>query len=84
MKKLIIMGIVGSVFGFSTAVADDSMSACLEFADRNNVSPEPCACIAAAVANDPALKAEQIALVTLDDFVTASPELQSALDDCVD
>ena len=84
MKKLIVIGIVGSVFGFSTAVADDSMSACLEFAERNDVSSEPCACIVEAVANDPALKAEQIALVTLDDFVAASPELQSALDDCVD
>ncbi|WP_375203911.1 hypothetical protein [Hyphococcus sp.] len=68
----------------SAALAGDSQSACEEFAANNGVSAEPCACIAEAVAGDADLQAEQMALVTMEDYENSSDELHAALDPCVE
>jgi len=83
MKKFLIAGVAVAGLFAGSAIAGDSQTACEEFADRNGVSPEPCVCIAEAVADDPDLMAEQIALVTMEDWQNASAELHAALDPCI-
>ncbi|HRX37920.1 MAG: hypothetical protein KDA48_06415 [Amphiplicatus sp.] len=84
-KKALIAASVLVAFGFANAQAggDDSLAACNEFAANNGVSAEPCACIADAVSADAALKAEQLALVTMADYEAASPALHAAIDPCI-
>ncbi len=83
MKKAVILaGAMALVAG--AALAGDSQSACEEFAANNGVSAEPCSCIADAVSGDSDLQAEQLALVTLEDYENASAELHAAIDPCVE
>lgn len=83
MRKLLVLGAVIAATG-GVALAEDSLTACQEFAARNGVDAGPCECIAAAVSGDATLQAEQIALATMDDFQNASAELRAALDPCVE
>jgi len=83
MKKLVTAGALIAGLFAGSAIAGDSLTACQEFADTNGVSPEPCECIAEAVADNPELMAEQIALVTMEDWENASSELHAALDPCI-
>ncbi len=68
----------------SAAHAGDSQSACEEFAANNGISAEPCACIADAVSGDADLQAEQMALVTMEDYENSSAELRAAVDPCIE
>ncbi len=68
----------------SAALAGDSQSACEEFAANNGISAEPCACIADAVSGDADLQAEQMALVTMEDYENSSAELRAAVDPCIE
>ncbi|WP_428409723.1 hypothetical protein [Hyphococcus sp.] len=68
----------------SAALASDSQSACEEFAANNGVPAEPCACIADAVSGHADLQAEQLALVTMDDYENSSAELRAAIEPCLD
>jgi len=81
-KAFILAGAMALVAG--AALAGDSQSACEEFAATNGVSAEPCACIADAVSGDADLQAEQLALVTMEDYENASAELRAALDPCIE
>lgn len=86
MKKLLAASIALAACAATPALAGDSDSkeACLAFAERNSVDPGPCECIADAVSADAGLKAEQLALETLDDYEAASPALRAAIEPCVE
>lgn len=85
MKRLIGACVAFAVFAGAAATAGDadSRAACLAFAERNGVPAEPCECIADSVSGDADLKAEQLALVTLEDYEAASPALRSAIEACL-
>ena len=82
MKKILIAAVMSASLS-GVAFAGDSQSACEEFAGNNGISAEPCACIAEAVADDADLMAEQLALVTMEDYENSSAELRAAIDPCV-
>jgi hypothetical protein len=86
MKKLTAAGAALAVFAGAVAMAGDadSKAACLAFAERNGVAPEPCECIADSVSGDADLKAEQLALVTLEDYEAASAALRGAIEACLE
>ncbi|MCK5745214.1 MAG: hypothetical protein KAH44_03330 [Oricola sp.] len=84
MKKFLIAGAMIAALGCGAAMASDSEAACQEFAANNGISDEPCACIAAAVEGDAALVAEQLALVTMEDYENSSAELHAAVDPCIE
>ena len=85
MKKVLFTAAALFGLGLSAASAgdEDSLEACKQFAANNGVSAEPCSCIADAVSGDADLKAEQLALQTMDDYENASDELHAALDSCI-
>ena len=80
-KAFVLAGAMALVAG--AALAGDSQSACEEFAANNGVSAEPCACIADAVSGDADLQAEQLALVTMDDYQNSSDALRAAIEPCL-
>lgn len=86
MKKLTAASIALAAFAAASALAGDSDSkeACLAFAERNGVDPGPCECIADAVSADADLKAEQLALETMEDYEAASSALRAAIGPCVE
>lgn len=86
MKKLMAASIAFAAFAAASALAGDadSKEACLAFAERNGVDPGPCECIADAVSADAELKAEQLALETLEDYEAATPALRAAIEPCVE
>ena len=83
MKKVLFIGAAVAAMG-GVALAEDSLTACQEFAARNDLDASPCECIAEAVSGDAALQAEQIALVTAEDYENASDDLHAAIDPCVE
>ncbi|MAW79338.1 MAG: hypothetical protein CMI63_03810 [Parvularcula sp.] len=83
MKRIIVSGAAAASL-FGVALASESEAACEEFAANNGVSAEPCACVADAVSGDPDLQAEQLSLVTMEDYENSSAELQAAIDPCLD
>ncbi len=84
MKKLICAGIAAVSLGAIAPALADAQSDCETFAESNGVPTEPCSCIAEAVSGDDALRAEQAALVTLEDYENSSAELQAAVDPCLE
>lgn len=86
MKKLTAASIAFAAFAAASALAGDSDSkeACLAFSERNGVDPGPCECIADAVSADADLKAEQLALETMEDYEAASSALRAAIEPCVE
>lgn len=84
MKKFLIVGAAIAVLGGGAAMASESEAACQEFAANNGISDEPCACIASSVGDDADLLAEQLTLVTMEDYENASAELHAAIDHCVE
>lgn len=84
MKKILIAGAAFAALGFGAAMAQDSEAACKKFAADNGISDEPCSCIAEAVSDDADLLAEQLSLVTMDDYENASAELHAAIDPCIE
>jgi len=84
MKRFLVLGAIAAGLAITSASAGDSQSACEEFAERNGVDAEPCACIADAVSGDADLQAEQLALVTLDDYANSSAELRGAIEPCLE
>ena len=84
MKKYLVLGAMMAGLGCGGAFAGDSQAACEEFAATNGVDAAPCACIADAVAGDADLQAEQLAVVTMEDYENASHELHAAIDPCIE
>ncbi len=84
MRKILIAGAMVAALGCGAAFAGDSQAACEEFAANNGVPAEPCACIAESVADKPDLQAEQMALVTMEEYENASAELHDAIDHCIE
>jgi hypothetical protein len=62
---------------------DQALARCQTFAKDNDVSVEPCQCIAKAVSGDPELMKEDAEITTMDEFQNASQAYKDAVNPCL-
>ena len=86
MKKFLAVTMISLALGAASALASDTSleTWCHNFADNQGVPRTPCACIVAAIGDNPTLSAEMMSKTSIANYhETKSPALAAAVDPCV-